>query len=196
MSSGAKPSPTLKASKKDDVLVEECLLGNEAAWSELIDKYKNLVFSIPIKFGLSHDDSTDIFQAVCFALVSDLQQLRNPRALAAWLIRLTVHKCIRFKRENQIYLDTEIDEGHLIETGSLPDQLLQELEREQILRETLTEMSPECKQLIELLFFSNPSLHYDQAAQALGLAKGSIGATRMRCLEKLRHLLDKKGFQG
>jgi RNA polymerase sigma factor (sigma-70 family) len=195
MSSGPKPSPALKTSKQDDVLIEECLLGNEAAWSELIDKYKNLIFSIPVKFGLSADDATDIFQAVCFSLINDLQQLRNPQALAAWLIRLTVHKCIRFKRENHVYVGTEIDEGHLIETGSLPDQLLQELEREQILRETVAEMSPECKRLIDLLFFSNPPLRYDQAAQKMGLAKGSIGATRMRCLDKLRNLLVKRGFR-
>jgi RNA polymerase sigma factor (sigma-70 family) len=196
MSSGAKPSPTIKTSKQDDVLIKECLLGNEAAWSQLIDKYKNLIFSIPIKFGLSVDDATDIFQAVCFSLINDLQQLRNPQALAAWLIRLTLHKCIRFKQENQVYVDTEFDEGHLVETASLPDQLLQELEREQILRETVAEMSPECKRLIDLLFFSNPPLRYDQAAQAMGLAKGSIGATRMRCLDKLRNLLVKRGFQG
>ncbi|MFZ3363707.1 MAG: hypothetical protein WA153_09715, partial [Candidatus Acidiferrales bacterium] len=65
----------------DTRLVKECLRGSEAAWSALIDKYKNLIFSIPIKYGFSSDDATDIFQAVCVELLSELPKLRKPKAL-------------------------------------------------------------------------------------------------------------------
>lgn len=53
----------------DTQLVKECLRGSEEAWSALIDMYKNLIFSIPIKYGFSTDDATDIFQAVCVELL-------------------------------------------------------------------------------------------------------------------------------
>jgi DNA-directed RNA polymerase specialized sigma24 family protein len=59
----------------------------------------------------------------------------------------------------------------------------------------IAEASPECRRLIDLLFFTNPPLRYEQAAARLGFAKGSIGATRMRCLEKMRSSLQKKGFR-
>jgi hypothetical protein len=54
----------------DRRLVAECLEGNEEAWSALVDKYKNLIFSIPVKYGFSPDDASDIFQAVCVELMS------------------------------------------------------------------------------------------------------------------------------
>ena len=37
----------------DARIVKACLAGDEAAWSMLIDKYKSLIFSIPVKYGLS-----------------------------------------------------------------------------------------------------------------------------------------------
>ncbi|MBV9679585.1 MAG: sigma-70 family RNA polymerase sigma factor [Acidobacteriaceae bacterium] len=194
MSAAAKASDAFRGSRDDETLVRECLNGNGQAWSALIDKYKNLIFSIPIKYGFSPEDANEIFQSTCLTLLNELSQVREPRALAAWLIRATAHKCKRYRRDQRKYIDSPIDENLSDETEKLPEKLWQELEREQILREVVDEQSPECRQLIDLLFFANPPLRYDEAAQALQMAKGSIGATRMRCLEKLRRALEKKGF--
>jgi RNA polymerase sigma factor (sigma-70 family) len=185
------------SSRENEVLVRECLNGNEQAWSTLIDKYKKLIFSIPIKYGFSNDDANEIFQAVCLTLLRELSQIREPQALAAWLIRATAHKCKRYRHDQKMYTDHPIDENLNLnaETDQLPEKLVQELEREQMLREAMNEQQPECRQLIHLLFFSNPPLRYDEAAQSLGLAKGSIGATRIRCLEKLRRSLERRGFR-
>lgn len=195
MSSGVRPSHTLKHFREDEVLVRECLLGSEQAWSDLIDKYKNLIHSIPVKYGLPPEDAADIFQAVCFTLVRELSEVREPRALAAWLIRSTARKCSQWKREQQIFVANELDEEALASTEEPPEAFIQELEREQILRESIAELSGECGRLIQLLFFTTPPLSYDEVAQTLGFAKGSIGATRMRCLERLRLSLGKKGFR-
>jgi RNA polymerase sigma factor (sigma-70 family) len=196
MTGSLKASDIFKGSRDDNRLVQECLKGSEEAWSALIDKYKNLIFSIPIKYGLSPEEATDIFQEVCLALLSELSQLREPRALAAWLIQMTSHKCFRWQRERRRYGETEIQEQMQPgEPPKLPEELLREIECEQILREALTEVSPHCKRLIELLFLESPALPYDDVARILGVAKGSIGATRMRCLERLRRQLEKKGFR-
>ena len=80
-------------------LVRECCKGNQAAWAALIEKYKNLIFSVPIKFGLSREDAADIFQAVCLDLLTDLQRLREPQALPKWLMQNAYHKCLRTKKQ-------------------------------------------------------------------------------------------------
>jgi RNA polymerase sigma factor (sigma-70 family) len=195
MSSGPKASPAAKPFRPDEVLVRECLLGREEAWSDLVDKYKNLIFSIPVKYGLPAEDAADIFQAVCFTVLQELADLREPKALAAWLIRLTARKCIRWKRERQAFSGAAIDDGSLTEAEHLPERFVQELEREQMLREAIADLTPECARLIDLLFFATPPLSYEEVARSLGFAKGSVGATRMRCLEKLRSHLEKKGFR-
>jgi RNA polymerase sigma factor (sigma-70 family) len=195
MSSGTKASQSLRLSRQDEILVRECLLGSEQAWSDLIEKYKNLIFSIPIKYGLSVEDAADIFQAVCLTLLQELSHIREPRALAAWLIRSTARKCFQWRRQQQVATGTQIDEAAIGGAEEPPEELMHEIEREQILRDAIAEASVECNRLINLLFLTTPPLSYDEVARTLGFAKGSIGATRMRCLEKLRLSLEKKGFR-
>jgi RNA polymerase sigma factor (sigma-70 family) len=195
MNPGVKVASQIRSSTEDGLWVQECLKGNEEAWSALIDKYKNLIFSIPIKYGFSRDEAAEVFQAVCLSMLQELSNLREPRALAAWLIRITSHKCARWKEQRNRNIDTELEETLPDESPKVPEELFREIEREQILREALAALSPECKRLVELLFFESPPVPYEELSKTLGLAKGSIGATRMRCLEKLRRGLEKKGFR-
>jgi hypothetical protein len=67
--------------KWDDTrLVKECLAGNEEAWSLLIEKYKALIYSIPVKYGLPPHEAADVFQVTCMELLARLPDLREPRA--------------------------------------------------------------------------------------------------------------------
>src|SRR5690349_4800735 len=86
---------------EDEDLVQRCLTGDERAWSALIDKYENLIFSIPVKLGLSREHAADVFQSVCLTLLRELPQLQEPRALPAWLIRMTARKCFRWEQEQR-----------------------------------------------------------------------------------------------
>jgi RNA polymerase sigma factor (sigma-70 family) len=181
----------------DDRLVAECLKGNEQAWSALLDKYKNLIFSIPIKLEM-YDDAADIFQAVCLDLLSDLPRLREPRALPKWLMQTCYHKCLQYQRraERHVPLSDEDREDSSVSgaTSTLPDDLLAQLEREQMVRDAMTELNPRCERLVHMLFFESPPRPYQEIASQLGLAIGSIGFIRGRCLGKLRKQLEKKGF--
>ncbi len=99
------------SSLSDERLVALCLKGDETAWTDLIDKYKNLIYSIPIKLGM-YDDAADIFQSVCVDLLSDLSRLREPKALPKWLMQVCYHKCLehRARDRKQIQL---ADERHI-----------------------------------------------------------------------------------
>lgn len=180
----------------DEKLVRECCNGNETAWSELIEKYKNLIFSIPIKMGIPRDDAADIFQAVCVELLSGLPKLREPRALPKWLMQVSYHKSLQWKKEHS-QLDDELTDAELpsINGAELPDALLQQLQREQSLRDSLMELTPRCRRMVTMLFFEHPPRAYSDVARDLGIATGSIGFIRGRCLKKLRELLQRRGFQ-
>ena len=185
----------MESHRQDQILVQECLQGNQDAWSALIDKYKNLIFSIPVKRGFSSDGARDVFQAVCLALVSELPRLREPRALAAWLIQTTSHKCLRAEVEGRRYSkEDESGDAPEGESPKTPDELLRELESEQLVREAVSELSAECRRMLEAFFYQTPAASYTDVASALDIPKGSVGPTRNRCLEKLRQLLEGRGF--
>jgi RNA polymerase sigma factor (sigma-70 family) len=179
------PTPV---SRTDEQLVQDSLDGNPEAWSQLIDKYKNLIFSVPIKYGFSRDDAADIFQEVCLSLLSELKTVREPRALAKWLLMVTSHKCFHWKRRNSRFVSME-PEAMELAAGELPPEALElvvEAEREQALRDALAGIPTRCRQLMKMLFFDQPPRPYRDVAQSLGIATGSIGFIRQRCLDKLR----------
>jgi RNA polymerase sigma factor (sigma-70 family) len=181
----------------DEHLVSQCVSGDQKAWSALIDKYKNLIYSIPIKLGM-YQDAADIFQSVCVDLLKELPKLRDPRALPKWLIQTCYHKCLHHKKAAARHVQFDEEEGkpQVADnvTSALPEEMLSQLEREQGLRNALAELSPRCAQMIRILFFEIPPRPYQDVAKQLGLATGSIGFIRGRCLTHLKKQLEKMGF--
>jgi RNA polymerase sigma factor (sigma-70 family) len=182
----------------DARLVRDCLGGSEEAWAALLDKYKNLIFSVPIKQGIPRDDAADIFQRVCLLLLAELPHLRKAEALPMWLIRVTARECTRWRRQEQPYVAGESGEAELAlaqADAPLPEQVLARVGEEQILRDAVRALPPRCRQLIEMLFFEMPARPYREVARSLGLAGGSIGFIRGRCLTRLRRELERMGFR-
>lgn len=185
----------IKTATPDEDLVERCLRGQEGGWSALIAKYKNLIYSIPIRSGFTQEEAADIFQAVCLDLFCELSSLREPQALAAWLIRVTRNKCYHKRRENERYVPNDDTQPEPHAASDIPDALIHEIEREQYVRNALNELSPRCRHLVEKLFFELPARPYQEVARELGLAVGSIGIIRRRCLNCLRGHLEELGVR-
>lgn len=190
-------SPVRESTWPDERLVRECCKGNQDAWSALIDKYKNLIFSIPIKFGLSREDSADVFQVVCVELLAGLPKLREPKALPKWLMQTSYHQCLRWKKDRLNLLDDgqEIEDRVKTNPEELPEEMFSQVEREQSVREAIAALPARCNQMVAMLFFEDPPRPYEEVAKELQLATGSIGFIRGRCLKKLRQLLEEKGFR-
>jgi RNA polymerase sigma factor (sigma-70 family) len=194
-----RPDRSARAHSSDEQLIGRCLKGDQEAWSALIDKYKNLIYSIPVKLGM-HQDAGDIFQSVCVDLLSQLPRLREHRALPKWLMQTCYHKCLRYQREGDRLVELAPEgadgEGALPATSvdELPEHLLLQLEQEQILRDAMAELPEKCERMVRLLFFEIPPRPYENIAEELGMATGSIGAIRGRCLAYLKKHLEKRGF--
>ena len=180
----------------DERLLTACRKGNQQAWTTLVAKYKNLVYSIPIKMGL-HEEAQDIFQAVFLDLLTSLPDIREPQALPKWLIQVCYHKCLHFRTQGkrQVPLESEPIETQIDAGAPTLDEVLIEGQREQAVRDSLRLLSPRCERLVRMLFYETPARPYQEIARTLGLATGSIGFIRGRCLAHLRRQLERLGFK-
>lgn len=185
------------ASWSDRRLVTACLGGGDLAWEALVDKYKNLIYSIVLEYGVARDEASDVFQAIWLDAFNGLDKLRKKSSIKSWLISLTLHKCYHWKQsERRRYLREpgHVDAEELARQLETAPDFVEELERNQSIREAIAELPERCREMVHLLFFSFPPVPYREIAERLGLATGSIGFIRGRCLEKLRRSLTKKGF--
>jgi RNA polymerase sigma factor (sigma-70 family) len=183
-------------SSEDDRLVQACLQGDQRAWEELIDKYKRLIYSVPLRYGATREDAADVFQSVCIEVFNSLNQLKNAGSLRSWLITVAVRQSYRWKKKQSNHVELDAMEPDVAEELAAVPEILEQVEQEQIVRDVVSKLSPRNAELVRLLFFEQPPLPYTEVARRLGLATGSIGFIRGRCLERLKKLLLESGFNG
>ena len=181
----------------DERLIEECRKGNGRAWSALVERYKRLVFSVPIKFRLSEEDAADMFQGVWMDLHSELDRLREPAAVRGWLLSVATHKCLHFREKEARRAGLALERDMQFEQPDfrpIASEVREEAEREQLIRDAVMTIPDRCRRMVQMLFYEHPPRPYAEVARLLGMAEGSIGFVRGRCLKKLKKALEKRGI--
>ena len=185
-------STEVKSSKWTDArLVRECLDGNQDAWCTLVLRYKNLIFSIPIRFGLSREEATDVFQSVCSGLISELPRLQESGGLSKWLLTVTSHACYHKKHKDEQVHDNA-NEINLWFHNAMPSEareIVQKTEREQAVREAISKILPRDQEIIRKVFFEQSRRRFEEVAREIGPDTGSIGFSRQRVLGRIRSKL-------
>jgi RNA polymerase sigma factor (sigma-70 family) len=190
------PAPAPAESGWSDArLIDACLGGSQASWSALVRRYQAFIFSIPFRYHASREDAEDIFQAVCLELYASLARLRNTETLRPWLATVTAHACYDWKKRHAPRTAAQVDVEAVdpASPAELPPELLAQAEREQQVRDALGTLTPRCRELMQLLFYEQPPIPYKEIAARVGLAVGSLGFTRGRCLTALKKALDRAG---
>jgi RNA polymerase sigma factor (sigma-70 family) len=179
-------------SDSDQVLLHSCRAGDEQAWQRLLDKYERLVYSIPLSYGLPREDAADIAQIVFSALIQSLETLRDDSNLGGWLALVTRRHTWRVLQQRQRELVEELD--HEITGALIPSQStdIQRWELIEWLHGGLALIGKRCRDLLMALYFEPEQPSYVEIARRLGLAAGSIGATRARCLQRLHGVLTRE----
>jgi RNA polymerase sigma factor (sigma-70 family) len=176
--------------------VQACLQGDEGAWAKLIGRYRNLIYSFPRRYGAGPADAADVFQLVCAELFVALPRLRNHASLRAWIITVAAHQAYHWKRGyvKRVMREGDPPQPETSIVTALPSGDLEMAEREQVMRQAVSQLPQRCRELVQLLFYEDPPVPYHVLAERLGLATGSIGLTRSRCLKKLEQILCDAGM--
>lgn len=177
----------------DSELISACQRGEEAAWDALVARYERLVYTIPSRYGLTQTEINDVFQSVWLALLKNLESLRQPERIAAWLVTTTRRECWERRRgvNYEKVITSELDDQIIRKESDdpAPDELVATYERHEELRQAMGQLDSRCRRLLRLLYFDPEVPSYADVADQLGMPIGSIGPSRARCLKKLRKLL-------
>jgi RNA polymerase sigma factor (sigma-70 family) len=177
----------------DAALLRACRGGDQDAWTTLVNRYQRLIYTIPRRAGLDEQAAADVFQRVFATLVEHLDTLSDPDRLRAWLVTTARRESWRVGRQQAAARNRSASEDEAIEIPDadlLPDELLLRLERQHAVRTAVDSLDERCQEMIKLLFYSHEPLPYGELAARLGIAEGSIGPIRGRCLERLRQRLN------
>ena len=167
-------------------LVRAAAASDREAWDALVNRFSGLVWSITRGYGLDRSDAADVSQTVWLRLVDNLDRLRDPDRVGAWLAATTRHECIRVSRQRR--RTTPTTETEVFESSSADDDPAARLvrsERDAALSLVVASLPDRAQTLLRLLM-ADPPASYSEVAAGLGIPIGSIGPTRQRCLRTLR----------
>ncbi|MFJ8591592.1 RNA polymerase sigma factor [Streptomyces sp. NPDC093598] len=181
-------------------LVQAAADGDAAAWKTLVEGLSPLVWSVVRAHRLSDADAHEVYQTAWFRFAQHLGRIREPGKAGAWLASTARHECLKVIRNSQRL--TLTDDPQLLDRVSedgTPEQSLldseeaaAQSERVRRLWQEFEELGERCRQLLRVLMATPPPSYQDVSA-ALGIAVGSIGPLRQRCLRRLRARLEARG---
>src|SRR5579884_1556147 len=165
-----------EVSSSDSELVQRCLQGEQTAWTQLIARYERLIYSVARTICFDSADVADVFQATCLELYKGLAEIRDIKALPAWLMTVTRRRAYGLLRTKGPVVEGE---GQEIAVGNA----LKAIEEEHAIERALEQLPPRCRDLINMLYFNAVEPSYAEISEQLGIPVASIGPTRARCLE-------------
>ncbi|MBF6508076.1 sigma-70 family RNA polymerase sigma factor [Nocardia farcinica] len=169
------------------VLLRRAAAGDQQAWRELVDRNAAVVWGVSRAFSANSADAEDICQATWLLLAENLDRLRDPGSLSAWLVTTARRESLRLhrarQRESPVGLDSEVLSG--AESAEGPEHRVLREWTSSRLAKSFAELPQRCQQLLRVLAVA-PEASYAQVSEALGWPRGTIGPKKSRCLAELR----------
>jgi RNA polymerase sigma factor (sigma-70 family) len=178
----------------DRDLIQRCRRGSSGAWQQVLNRYERLVFSIPLRYGLSRDDAADVAQITFTALVKNMDKLVDDSRLGAWLSTVARRNTWRLLERRRREMPSEHLEGtslaeSAVALGKSDAESIEHWELSDWLDTGLSQLNEKCRNLLTALYFRPELSSYAEVAEHFGMPLGSIGPTRARCLKRLKLVL-------
>jgi RNA polymerase sigma factor (sigma-70 family) len=178
----------------DRDLIRRCRQGSAGAWQQVLNKYERLVYSIPLRYGLSRDDAADIAQITFTILIQSLDGLSEDSRLGPWLATVARRHTWRLLERNRRESASEYLEGadvaeSAVLLGKSDADSIEHWELTEWLDAGLSKIGAACRELLLALYFQPEGSSYAEVAARLSMPVGSIGPRRARCLKSLRQVL-------
>ncbi|NUT52733.1 MAG: sigma-70 family RNA polymerase sigma factor [Saccharothrix sp.] len=169
--------------------LEQARAGDLRALDEVVSELNPLLWHVARSQGLTREDAADVVQTTWLELVRQLDTIRSPLALTAWLVSATRREAWRVDARRRKH-DAVGDEvlAELPDGGPGTDERLSADERHRALWRHFTRLAERCQALLRVIAIADRP-DYASIAEAMGMPMGSIGPTRGRCLAKLRAML-------
>ncbi|MFC2085873.1 sigma-70 family RNA polymerase sigma factor [Bacteroidota bacterium] len=196
------PTKTPSASSQQDhALVQEALEGRQAAFSELMEKYRNPIHHHIYRMVRDKGQVEDLVQEIFIKAFSSLSSYSSNYAFSTWLYKIATNHTIDFLRRKKLSTlsidqpmktkDGEL-EYELPDTTYRPDRYVVEDQRRELIQEAIDSLPPKYYRVIVLRHQQERS--YEEIAEELDLPLGTVKAHIFRAREllykKLRHKRD------
>ncbi|HZT76346.1 MAG TPA: sigma-70 family RNA polymerase sigma factor [Vicinamibacterales bacterium] len=171
-------------------LVERCRSGDEHAFQELVDRYKDLVFALIARTVQDRARAEDLAQDVFLRVHRGLPYFRGEARLSTWLYRIVANVCAQevHGRPAPVSIEDERVRARVTESTARRDQQFGDFELRDRLEKAIARLPSNYRFLIAAHYLEG--VRYEELAEALQLPLGTVKTQLHRAKQQLRRLLE------
>jgi RNA polymerase sigma-70 factor (ECF subfamily) len=185
--------------QKDLLLVEAAIKGDQLAYAQLMDRYRESIYFMMLKMVKNTDDAEDLTIEAFGKAFNRLHQYSPSYAFSTWLFKIASNNCIDFIRKKRIKVTSmdsgiKTDDGEVVfydakSSGKDPEQHVIHKQKVMMMRELVSRLKPRYRILVEKRYFEE--LSYEEIATELNLPLGTVKAQLFRARDFLANMMEK-----
>jgi len=183
--------------KNDFQLVLKAKEGNQKAFADLMQRYKDSIYFMSLKMVNNKEDAMDITVETFAKAFEKLDKYQPEYAFSTWLFRVATNNCIDFLRKkklNTVSIDNMIDDDDdrpmQIKADTLnPEESSIKKQQSEELKLLVESLPPRYRNLLTLRYFDE--LSYEEIAQQLDLPLGTVKAQLFRAKYLLGNIINR-----
>jgi RNA polymerase sigma factor (sigma-70 family) len=179
--------------RPDEEIISRILKGEQSAFSILVEKYQNYVFTLVLRFTENREDAEEIAQDVFVKAYRSLADFRGDSKFSTWLFTITRTTCLSFLRKKK--LDTQSLDNERIglqvenrESG-FNANLVEQKSRHTMLSRAISMLSVDDAQILNLFYKAEQTL--GEIGKIMGLDPNTVKVKLHRARQRLKEKMEK-----
>lgn len=177
----------------DQHYINLILKGDANAFSVIVDRYKDLVFTLTIRMLKNREEAEEVSQDTFIKVFKSLNRFKGDSKFSTWIYKIAYNTSLdRLKKNKKHSNDVAIDEFTEHELNTIDNALvnLENKEREKTIQDCIALLPSDDSFLITLYYFEDQSL--EEMSQAMGLTPNNVKVKLFRSRKKLAFILKQK----
>lgn len=170
----------------DRIYIQSVKQGNLASYTYLVDKYKNMAFTIALKILANAQDAEDAAQESFVKAYMQIGSFEGKSKFSTWLYTIVYRTAVSKLQQPRLIMqsiDNELEESYNYEYSPAPLEAMQAHERARYVKEAIDRL-PQMEALIVTLYYLNDS-PIEEIEQITGLSNSNVKVKLFRARKVL-----------
>ena len=174
-------------------IIARVLNGEHQSYSVLVERYKNFVFTITLRYVKSREDAEEVSQDVFVKAYRSLADFKGASKFSTWLYTITTTTCITFLRKKKLEIHS-LDNERVFEVadnvdGGMSANQIEQKSKVNMVNQAIKMLSTDDAQVIMLFYKGEQTL--EEIAQILGKEPNAVKVQLHRARGRLKEKMEK-----
>lgn len=175
----------------DQILITAIEKGDTKAYAQLVDRYKDLVYTLAIRMLKHKEEAEEVAQDTFIKVFKSLDKFKGDSKFSTWIYKVTYNTCLdRIKKNKKHFNDVAIDEytfNKLDTIDNALDNIIKE-EKSTLIKQCINKLPEDSSALLTLFYFEELSL--DEISKIINIEANTVKVKLFRARKKLAVILE------